>query len=290
MDGRRPTRRRISLFEPAGRLYARLLPGRLCTVLLLAALAVSVAAGPQTSNFVHAVGFSFDYPIKWQLKRVQEGMMLIPHKAVRDSAGRPMELMFIGFVDTAGVTDPFEPSFADAFERRYRSIVPSLARSGDLDWLDSPLGTALLVSYLDGRGNQHQLYCAVHGDLGIFLAHAVQDGAQRLRPAMAGQIFSSFGWTDSVIDPALVRSWTQAASPAATAEPAADRWTFATDGRLRRTTGPEHGGFYSSINGVLNIVWDHGVEESYLYTVASGVDGGPRLELRHPDGAALRLQ
>ena len=277
----RQTRGIIPLIENTGRL--------LLACLLLAALAASAAAGPKTTNFVHSVGFSFDYPSKWQLKRIQEGMMLIPHNAARDSAGRPMELVIIGFVDTAGVTDPVEPSFANAFEQRYRSLVPSLGRTGDLDWLASPLGPGLLVPYQDSRGNQHQLYCTVHGDLGIFLAHVVQRSTVRSKTAAVRQIFSSLRWSESVIDPALVRSWTQAAGPATASMPSADRWTFATDGRLRRAVEPERGGYYSSHGGVLNIVWDHGVEESYLYEVAAGADGGKQLELRHPDGDAVRL-
>ncbi len=256
--------------------------------LLIFTVAASVAAGPQLTSFVHSVGFSFEYPSKWELKRVDEGSMLIPNKVTRDAAGRPMELMIVGFVDTRGVTDPFEPSFVNAFERRYRSFVPTAIRAGDLDWLKSPMGTGLLVSYDDGRGNLHQLYCVAHGDLGIFLAHLVQGDLARPKAAMARQIFSSFGWADSPIDPALVRSWTQDGDSAQPAELVEQRWTFATNGRLERA-GLDRGGFYSSFNGVLNIVWDHGVEESYTYEVASGVDGGPRLELRDPDGAALRL-
>ena len=281
MANPRQTRGILPLFEITGRL--------LLVSLLLAALAASAAAGPKTTHFIHSVGFSFDYPSKWQLKRIQEGMMLIPHNAARDSGGRPMELLIIGFVDTAGVTDPLEPAFANAFEQRYRSIVPTVGRAGDLDWLASPLGPGLRVPYQDSRGNQHQLYCTVHGDLGIFLAHVVQGSTIRPKTAAVRQIFSSFGWSESVIDPALVRSWTQATGTATTPAPTADRWTFATDGRLRRAAEPEQGGYYSSHSGVLNIVWDHGVEESYLYTVAASANGGEQLELRHPDGDALRL-
>lgn len=272
MDGVNSTRRRIHLLGS----------------LLLLVGAASVAAGSQLTSFVHTVGFSFDYPTKWQLKRVDEGSMLIPNKVTRDAAGRPMELMIVGFVDTRGVTDAFEPTFINAFERQYRSFVPAAFRVGDLDWLESPMGTGLLVSYDDGRGNLHQLYCVAHGDLGIFLSHVIQGDVGRPKAAIARQIFSSFGWADSVIDPALVRSWTQDGNSAPPAELVEERWTFATNGRLERV-GSERGGFYSSFNGVLNIVWDHGVEESYTYEVAPGVDGGPLLELRDPDGDSLRL-
>ena len=213
MENARLARRRNPRFETTRRGYACLpSAGRLLAILLLAAFAASAAAAPQTTSFVHSVGFSFDYPTKWQLKQIQEGIMLIPHNAVRDAAGQPMELVIIGFVDTAGVTDPFEPSFANAFEQRYRSIVPSLARGGDLDWLNSSLGTGLLVPYEDSRGNRHQLYCAAHDDLGIFLAHVTQRGTVRRPNGKVQQIFSSFSWTESMIDPALIRSWSRAAS------------------------------------------------------------------------------
>ena len=287
MDSVSSTRRRNHLLEASGKGARRFLRG--LVVLSLAMLAASVVAGPQLTSFVHTVGFSFDYPSKWELKRADEGSMLIPNKVTRDASGRPMELMIVGFVDTHGVTDPFEPSFVNAFERRYRSFVPTATRAGDLDWLESPMGTGLLVSYDDGRGNLHQVYCVAHGDLGIFLAHLIQGDVARPKANLARQIFSSFGWADSPIDPALVRSWTQEAGVAQPTELSEQRWTFATNGRLERA-GLDRGGFYSSFNGVLNIVWDHGVEESYTYEVASGVDGGLRLELRDPDGAALRLR
>lgn len=281
MDDATPAGRRIPLFEPTGRC--------LLAIVLLAAFGVSVAAGPATTSFVHAVGFSFDYPAKWKLKRVEEGMMLIPPAAGTDAAGRPLELVIIGFVDTAGVTDPFDPTFSSAFENRYHAVVPRLARTGDLDWLKTPMGTGMLVPYEDEHGNEHRLHCAVHGDLGIFLAHVVQSRSVRPSTRKVREIFSSFGWSDSVIDPALVRSWTPANDLADFHDAPEDHWTFATDGRLRRAAEPKRGGFYSSFGGVLNIVWDHGVEESYLYTVSNGEDSDARLELRHPSGDALRF-
>ncbi|MEM7587207.1 MAG: hypothetical protein AAF560_27705, partial [Acidobacteriota bacterium] len=59
--------------------------------LLLLGGASELAAAQQT-QFVHAVGFSFDYPSKWRLERVQEGVMLVPHDVSNDASGRPKEL------------------------------------------------------------------------------------------------------------------------------------------------------------------------------------------------------
>ncbi|MCP3958107.1 MAG: hypothetical protein GY719_09665 [bacterium] len=279
MEAQAARARRIHLF-----------PAVLAQILLLAAIATSAsAAAPRATTFVHSVGFSFDYPAKWKLERVREGMMLIPHTAGTDGGGRPLELVVIGFVDAAGVTDPFDPSFADAFENGYRAIVPDLARVGDLDWVESPMGTGLVVPFQDRRGNHHRLYCNVRGNLGIFLAHVAQDRSVRPQHARVRQIFSSFGWSDSVIDPELVRSW-RVARDAEAEETLAGHWSFADHGRFRYIAeDSERRGFYSSFGGVLSVVWDHGVEESYLYKVSS-VDGvAAELELQRPGGEALHF-
>lgn len=267
-----------------------------CAICLLSLLAGAVAAAPRKTNFVHNVGFSFDYPSKWSVKRLDEGLMLAPHDVGRDAAGRPLEVIVIGFVD-AGATDPFDPSFADAFDRHYRSLVPQVSRVGDMDWLEtSSMGLGLLMPFEDQSGSPHKVYCAVHGELGIFLAHVARSRDARPKDALVREIFSSFSWTETILDPALVRSWTDAPPPA---DQPVDRWVFAEDGRLRRAAGElsrgmrtpdtEHGGFYSSSGGVLNIVWDHGIEESYLYTVSKRPEGGPQLELRSPGGEPFQL-
>ena len=251
-------------------------------VLLLFMLAGAASAAPRSTTFVHSVGFSFDYPAKWKLERVQEGMMLIPNNAGTDGGGRPLELVVIGFVDAAGVTDPFDPSFADAFVRGYRAIVPDVNRVGDLDWVETPMGTGLVVPFEDRRGNGHRLYCNVRGNLGIFLAHVAQHRSIRPQNARVGRIFSSFTWTDSVIDPNLVRSWIVAPEDESE-EALAGRWSFADHGRLRYAAeDSERRGFYSSFDGVLSVVWDYGVEESYLYKVSDDGSGGAELELRRP--------
>ena len=264
----------------------------ICGLLFLAA---SAAAAPRKTSFVHAVGFSFDYPSKWTVKRLDVGLMLAPHDVDVDAGGRPLEVIVVGFLD-AGVTDPFDPSFAGAFERHYRSLVPGLSRAGDMDWLPTSMGMGLLIPFEDERGNPHRVYGAVHGELGLFLAHVARADAVRPRVARVREIFASFGWTDSAIDPALVRAWTGAPREAADRE--SDQWEFASDGRLRRAVGEPRGvqapqggrgGFYSTSGGVLNILWDHGLEESYLYTVSKRPEGGPQLELRSPAGEALRL-
>ena len=118
----------------------------------------------------------------------------------------------------------------------------------------------------------------------------------RPRTAAVRQIFSSFDWTAGLVDPALVRAWDAPSEPVDPASAqgrageTADRWVFSDDGRLRRAAAePVAGGFYSSSGGVLNIVWDHGLEESYLYTVSKRPEGGSQLELKSPAGDALRL-
>ena len=188
--------------QPVLEMTARCLVG-----FLLVAVVGVVEAAPQTTRFVHSVGFSFDYPTKWSLETVVEGLMLLPHNVGTDYRGRPLELVVIGFVDTAGVTDPFDPSFANAFERGYRAIVPDITRVGDLDWIETSMGTGMVVPFEDPRGTRHHLYCNVRGGLGVFLAHV---SSSRPQTAKVRQIFSSFGWTESVIDPVLVRSWTAA--------------------------------------------------------------------------------
>lgn len=270
------------------RTHSGILPTALLALVLTVAPAATVSAGGGTTTFVHAVGFSFDYPTKWDLQRVQEGLMLIPHDAGTDAGGRPLELAVIGFVDTAGITDPFDPSFAEAFERRYESMIPGVHRVGEMDWVASGTGTGVLVPYEDGNGNRHRLYCTVHEQLGIFLVHVTQGRNTRSRTARVETILASFGWNDSVIDPELVKTWTAVPSPEANTE-TAGHWSFSTDGRLRyaESNDFERAGFYSSHDGVLNIVWDHGEEVSYLYSVdrRSSV-----LELQHPGGEAWRLR
>ena len=96
-------------------------------------LAGSAGAAPRKTNFVHSVGFSFDYPSKWEVKRLSEGLLLAPNDAGFDGSGRPLEVVVIGFLD-AGATDAFDPSFPDAFERHYRSLVPDLSRAGFIEW------------------------------------------------------------------------------------------------------------------------------------------------------------
>ena len=271
----------------AGRpIHPRTRAGWLLGVLLLAVFATPLEAARGTTRFVHSVGFSFDYPAKWSLQRVREGIMLVPHDIGTDSGGRPLELVVIGFVDTTGIIDPFDPSFAVAFEQQYQSMIPGVRRSGELDWVDSGMGTGLLVPFDDDNGNRHGLYCTVHGELGIFLVHVTQGKAARSRVQRVRQILSSFGWSDSVIDPELVKTWT-AVRDAGTTQAAPARWSFATNGRLRyaETSDFERAGFYSSFDGVLNIVWDYGVEENYLYTLD---DQGAELKLRRPDGEASR--
>ena len=259
-------------------------------------LAGNAAAAPRTTTFVHSVGFSFDYPSKWQVQRLEEGLLLTPGGVERDSAGRSLEVIVIGFVDAA-TADPFDPAFAGAFESHYRSLVPDLSRAGDMDWLKTSVGTGMLIPFQDRYGFPHNVYGAVHGELGIFLAHVARSEEVRLRTGAVRDIFASFRWTESAIDPVLVRSWTGVAPELP--ERAADRWVFARDGRLKRVadgaargarvSGEVRGGFYSSSGGVLNIVWDHGVEESYLYKVSRLPGGGPQLELQLPGGEALRL-
>ncbi len=253
----------------------------LLAILLL--LPGRAAAAPRMTSFVHSVGFSFDYPSKWRVKRLDEGLMLAPHDAGTDAGGRPLEVLVIGFIG-AEAADPFDPSFVDAFERHYRSLVPDLSRAGDMDWVKTSMGLGLLIPFEDRFGNPHRVYCAVHGKLGIFLAHVARKDTVRPRFNRVREVFSSFSWTESMVDPALVRAWTDVAREPADQTP--DRWVFARDGRLRRT---ERGGFYSSYDGVLNVVWDHGVEESYLYTLSNRPAGGAQLELRGPGGEALRL-
>ncbi len=265
-----------------------------CLILILLLAAGSAGAAPRTTSFVHSVGFSFDYPSKWSVKRLDEGLLLTPHDAGTDAGGRPLEVIVIGFVG-ASAGDPFEPSFADAFVRHYRSLVPDLMRVGDMDWLETSIGLGLMVPFKDRVGNPHRVYCAVHGQLGIFLAHVTRSDTVRSRIDLVGKIFSSFNWTDSLVDPALVRAWDAPPEPANRApaqeatDTAADRWIFSDDGRLRRANIEPAGGFYSSSRGVLNIVWDHGLEESYRYTVSPRPEGGSQLELKSPAGDALHL-
>ena len=264
--------------------------GVLAALVLHFAVAPATAA-PKTTQFTHSVGFSFDYPTKWNLKYLREGLMLIPHDVDKDPAtGKPLELAVIGFVGVAGVTDPFDPSFPDAFEEKYRSLVPRTRRIAEIDWLETPMGTSLVVPFEDAMGNRHTLYCTVLGDLGIFLGH-ISQGVYRPQNAKMRQIFSSFSWTDSVIDPDLARSWTVAED---SDELIAGRWTFTENGRFRHaelTAGSERSGFYSSYDGVLNIVWDHGTEESYFYSVSR--PHGRYSAARDPDvgrrGSALSL-
>ena len=253
----------------------------LLSILLL--LPGSIDAAPRMTNFVHSVGFSFDYPSKWNVRRLDEGLALTPPDVGTDATGRPQEVVVIGFLG-AGVADPFDPSFVDAFERHYRSLVPNLTRAGDMDWLQTSMGLGLLLPFKDRFGNPHRVYCAVRGDLGIFLAHVTGSDTARSRLTAVQQIFSSFSWTESMVDPALVRAWTGVHQEMEDQAP--ERWVFAQNGRLQHT---ERGGFYSSYGGVLNIVWDHGREESYLYKLSDRPEGGAQLELKGPGGEALQL-
>ncbi len=272
--------------HPSWSLAARLSGALAWSMVVLLLLAGSASAAPRTTTFVHSVGFSFDYPSKWQVKRLDEGLLLTPGGVDRDPVGKPLEVIVIGFVDV-GATDAFDPAFAGAFESHYRSLVPNLSRSGDMDWLKTTVGMGMLIPFEDRYGYPHRVYGAMHGELGIFLAHVARSDDVHLKTGAVRDIFASFRWTESAVDPALVRSWTDLTSQSP--ERAADRWVFADDGRLRRLAGEASGGFYSSSGGVLNIVWDHGIEESYLYEVSRRPEGGPQLELRPPDGEALRL-
>ena len=271
------------------RTHLRAYFGCLWGAVLLTIPSVDVTAGPQTTRFTHAVGFSFDYPTRWDLERVQEGLMLVPHDAGTDSGGRPLELIVIGFVDTTGVTDPFDPSFSLAFEHKYQSMIPGIQRTGELDWVESGMGIGLAVPFDDASGNHHSLYCTAHGDLGIFLAHVTRDQAPRSRIQRARRILSSFDWSESVIDPNLLKTWNAIASTKPAQEEPAGHWSFNDEGRLRyaESSDFERSGFYSSFDGVLNIVWDHGVEENYLYTVDPQ---RAELKLKRPDGEALRFR
>ena len=260
------------------------LPGILVVFLSSAFVSSSVAAAPQMTNFVHSVGFSFDYPSKWKLKSVQEGLLLLPKGVDVDAGGRPAEFVLIGFLDANASTDPFDPLFSNAFERRYREVFPGLRSTGEIDWLETGLGTGVHSTLADRLGNRHRLYCAVQGDLGVFLTYVAQGRSARAKSdATARQIFASFNWTQSLIDPDLARSWVQAQGPQGNPE----QWSFAADGRI---SAADRGGFYSSYDGMLNIVWDHGVEESYQYQLSSGAEGAVELEIQGPDGEARRFQ
>ncbi len=269
------------------RIHPGVLLGCLFATVLLIAPTATVEAGSQTTSFVHSVGFSFDYPTKWELQRVQEGLMLIPHDAGTDAGGRPLELIVIGFVNTAGITDPFDPAFSVAFEQRYQAMIPGIQRTGELDWVASGMGTGVVAPFDDANGNRHGLYCAVHGELGIFLAHVTQGKTARSKAGRVQQILASFGWSDSVIDPDLVKTWTAVDGSEKPQEDPAGHWSFATDGRLRyaESSDFERAGFYSSFDGVLNIVWDHGVEENYLYAVDHH---SAELKLHRSDSEAWR--
>ena len=286
-------------------------------LLLFSLLAAeALAQQPAMATYKHPSGVFFQYPGNWQISEAQQALALLPPDLAKDEQGQPAEILLLSAEDADGITSATDPRVAAFFEQQVRQKFPNAKRVGEPETVRTGLGAGVILTF-EGTGDggvelRHRVYAAIHEETGIFLAHMSRKDIAARRDNDAKTIFISLGAGPAQVDPALAHLWLRKEyyfSPSSGLPGGASGssttyiyWQFDQEGNVMYASrshlfmntdslsaigqgdsaGDVWKGKYSTKDGVLQVAWSNGDQETYNYRVFT--DGGlPKLKLQQPN-------
>lgn len=283
-------------------------------IVALAAMTLSISQTVNAAQYRHPSGVAFNYPDDWQLRDLQESLLLVPptlkgKSTVSIDSSLPERFIWVGAEAVAPETPIDHPEIGTYFDSAVISIYPQARRSSA-----STRGDVGVMEFAAGQDRMINVLYRLENGLALFMAHSYKPAGEAPEDSVFTDAFESFH-SNLKQDANLVGSWYRSESSmtdvtydsnvngASYASASSQhRYTFLPNNRFEYASSaqvygqsesvsgggsvssggdnPIDGGTYAADGNALSLAWDEGDTVECTYNTFLKNDGTPALKMQ----------
>ncbi len=162
------------------------------------------------NTFTHPLGFSFWYPLNWNIQETDSAIQLIPPDVKSNEFGLA-EFYLVSTEMVQDISRPDDPQIIQYFESQLTSLLPFLKRTGEAEKTDIGANQGVLITF-DGQNElkkmiRSYIFLALNKDQSVTLIGMGEKEYIDVRKAILKEIFSTLSFIQPKITSSLIGLW-----------------------------------------------------------------------------------